>query len=139
MKIYRMNTRQAPNSGIALLTPRLRREFRTMECMVDIYCADHHDAAGGPAGPCDECMAFLDYAARRLEKCPYGEAKPTCAKCPIHCYKRAQREQAREIMRYAGPRMTVRHPWLALMHIVDKLRKAEHPMDIRRRNARQDP
>ena len=127
-----MNTVATPDAAAALVTPRLRREYRTMACMVRIWCRDHHHAAGGGA-PCGECREFLDYAARRLEKCPYGEAKPTCAKCPIHCYKRAQREHAREIMRYAGPRMTWRHPWLALMHLADKLRKVEHPMAIRRR------
>lgn len=36
-------------------------------------------------------------------------------------------------MRYAGPRMTYRHPWLSLMHLVDKLRNVEHPMAARRR------
>ena len=135
MNILGMNACSAENPAAALVTPRLRREYRTMECMVEIWCADHHGSATAGAGVCVECRAFLDYAARRLEKCPYGEAKPTCAKCPIHCYKRAQREQAREIMRYAGPRMTLRHPWLALMHLVDKLRKVDHPMEARRRKA----
>jgi len=116
---------------MTLETPRLRREYRTMHCMVEIYCADHH--ATSDAGPCAECREFLDYAGRRLEKCPYGERKPTCARCPIHCYKRAQREQAKAIMRYAGPRMVRRHPWLALMHMLDKLRRVEHPMEMRRR------
>jgi len=116
---------------MALATPRLQREHRTMQCMVAIYCRDHHSHGAG--GTCDECREFLDYAERRLEKCPYGETKPTCAKCPIHCYKPAQREQARVIMRYAGPRMTVRHPWLAVMHLLDKLRRVEHPMETRRR------
>jgi hypothetical protein len=32
------------------------------------------------------------------------------------------RERAREVMRYAGPRMLRRHPWLALMHLFDTLR-----------------
>ncbi|MDQ1308957.1 MAG: hypothetical protein QG601_225 [Pseudomonadota bacterium] len=116
---------------MTLETPRLKREYRTMQCMVEIYCRDHH--AAGADGPCEECRKFLDYAEQRLEKCPYGEGKPTCAKCPIHCYKRAQREQAREIMRYAGPRMTLRHPWLSLTHLTDKLRRVEHPMEARRR------
>ena len=138
MNIYSMNVQPSENPAAALVTPRLRREYRTMECMVEIWCADHHGAAAKQSGTCQECRDFLDYAARRLEKCPYGEAKPTCAKCPIHCYKRAQREHAREIMRYAGPRMTLRHPWLSLMHLVDKVRKVEHPMGIRRRNAGQD-
>jgi hypothetical protein len=121
--------------GARLVTPRLKREYRTMQCMVEIWCADHHGTRPRGDGPCAECRDFLDYAARRLEKCPYGEAKPTCAKCPIHCYKRAQREHARQVMRYAGPRMTFRHPWLSLMHLLDKLRKVEHPMDIRRRRS----
>jgi hypothetical protein len=114
-----------------LTTPRLKREHLTMQRMVEIYCRDHHGT--GAAGPCGDCSQFLDYAERRLEKCPYGEGKPTCAKCPIHCYKQAQRDQAREIMRYAGPRMTYRHPWLALTHLLDKLRKVEHPMETRRK------
>ena len=42
-----------------------------------------------------ECEQFLAYVHRRLEKCPYGEAKPTCARCPIHCYKARERETAR--------------------------------------------
>lgn len=110
---------------------RLRREFRTMQCMVEIYCADHHPGAGSV--PCEQCTDFLGYAQARLEKCPYGEDKPTCARCPIHCYKRVQREQARTIMRYSGPRMVRRHPWLALLHALDKLRRVEHPMEARRR------
>ena len=112
-------------------TPRLQREYRTMQCMVEIYCRDHH----GPRkdGPCEDCLRFLGYAGQRLTKCPYGEGKPTCARCPIHCYKPAQREQARVIMRYAGPRMALRHPWLSLTHFTDKLRRVEHPMVTRRR------
>lgn len=116
---------------VTLDSGRLGREFRTMQRMVGIYCADHH-VAGGHA-LCPDCEQFLDYAGRRLEKCPYGEGKPVCARCPIHCYKRAQRELARSIMRYAGPRMVLRHPWLSLMHVLDKLRRVGHPMDARRR------
>ena len=113
------------------LEGRLWREFRTMEHMVTIYCADHHSHS--ITCPCKQCQAFLDYAERRLQKCPYAQAKPTCAKCPIHCYKAAQREQARVIMRYSGPRMLRRHPWYALLHILDKLRRVEHPLEVRAR------
>jgi predicted amidophosphoribosyltransferase len=102
-----------------------------MQRMVEIYCAGHHVAGGGAL--CPECLGFLDYVDRRLEKCPYGPEKPTCARCPIHCYKPEPREHARAIMRYSGPRMAWRHPWLSLMHLADKLRRVEHPMDARRR------
>ncbi|HNR32353.1 MAG TPA: nitrous oxide-stimulated promoter family protein, partial [Candidatus Hydrogenedentes bacterium] len=43
---------------------------------------------------------------------------------PIHCYKPVMREQTRAVMRYAGPRMLFRHPWLTVMHYVDGLRRA---------------
>lgn len=75
----------------------------------------------------------MRYAARRLQKCPYGEEKPTCAKCPVHCYKTEQRQKVRDIMCFAGPRMAWRHPLKSLIHLFDKARQAEHPLQRRRR------
>lgn len=112
------------------LTGRLKREHDTLVCMTRIYCSDHHDDHAG-AKLCLDCAKLMQYAQRRLEKCPYGSDKPTCANCPIHCYKPEQREKARVVMRYAGPRMTWRHPIKALNHIRDKFRRVEHPMKIR--------
>jgi hypothetical protein len=112
------------------LSGRLKREHDTLRCMTGIYCAHHH--AQGKTGSCPECAELLAYAEKRLEKCPYGPQKPTCARCPVHCYKKLQREQVREIMRFAGPRMTLRHPWRALQHVFDKFRPAPHPLELRR-------
>jgi hypothetical protein len=97
-------------------TPRLLRELETIEAMTRIYCADLH----GGAVPCDDCQALMTYASKRLAVCTFGEEKPVCAKCQVHCYGKAMREKVKEVMRYAGPRMIWRHPWLALMHVVDK-------------------
>ena len=114
------------------LEGRLKREHETLVCMTRIYCSQHHP--GHPdAGMCPDCSALMAYAEKRLAKCPYGTDKPTCAKCPIHCYKPAQREETRRIMRFAGPRMTWRHPVLSFFHLLDKFRKVEHPMEKRRR------
>jgi hypothetical protein len=95
---------------------RLAREFKIMGAMVRIFCRDHHRPADGL---CGECRQFLDYAAVRLERCRFGEEKPTCAKCPVHCYQRDRREQARVVMRYAGPRMLWEHPLMSLRHWLD--------------------
>ena len=108
----------------------LVREFRTISKMVGIYCRDHHDRSARSL--CSECGDFLAYAERRLDKCPYGDDKPTCSNCPIHCYKPVQRELAREIMRYAGPKMMLRHPLLAISHLIDGRRKARHPRELTR-------
>lgn len=119
---------------MSTLSGRLRREHETFVCMARIYCGHHHVPAAN--GLCADCEALMQYAERRLEKCPYGADKPTCANCPVHCYKPAPREQAREIMRFAGPRMPLRHPLRALTHVFDKLRHAEHPMKLRRDRGR---
>jgi len=113
------------------LTGRLKREHATLVCMARIYCADHHEP--GETGLCEQCAKLMRYSARRLAKCPYGQAKPTCANCPIHCYKKKQRAEVRAIMRYAGPRMPLRHPLRALRHSLDKLRRVLHPMELRRK------
>jgi len=107
--------------GRSLPGKRLEREWRTIVAMVDIYCRGHH-AAG--MGRCAECQGLLDYAETRLERCRFGAEKPVCAKCPVHCYQPARREQVRAVMRYAGPRMAWQHPVLSLRHWVDGWRKA---------------
>jgi hypothetical protein len=116
-----MSTETRPRPGRDRPTaPRLLRELRTIEAMTAIYCRDHHASAT----PCAECRELIDYAAKRLAVCTYGEEKPVCAKCQIHCYGRVMRERVRVVMRYAGPRMVWSHPWLALLHLVDKRRVA---------------
>ncbi len=69
---------------------RLIREWETLEAMIRIHCRDHH---GAKAALCEECQELLDYAGVRLERCRFGAEKPTCAKCPVHCYQPARREQ----------------------------------------------
>jgi hypothetical protein len=120
---------------------RLAREWQTMSAMVRIYCRDHHQGHGRPAREflanpathrrdacattlCGECRQFLDYAGLRLERCRFGDEKPTCAKCPVHCYQRDRREQARVVMRYAGQRTIWEHPIMSLRHWLDGYRQA---------------
>jgi hypothetical protein len=113
--------RVAVKSKNDLAGGRLAREWKTMSAMVQIYCRDHHHPADGL---CAECRQFLDYAGVRLERCRFGQEKPTCANCPVHCYQRDRREQARVVMRYAGPRMVWKHPVMSLRHWLDGCRKA---------------
>jgi len=100
---------------------RTAREWKTIQAMIAIHCADRH---GSAAALCGECRELRDYAEQRLGRCPYGETKPTCVNCPIHCYQQTMRERIRVVMIYAGPRMIRRHPVLALMHVIDGRRKA---------------
>jgi len=125
-----MNRKYRYSELMGSLSGRLKREHGTLVCMTEIYCNHHHGLQDD--GLCDDCAKLMTYAERRLEKCPYGEKKPTCANCPVHCYKPARRKQAREIMRYAGPRMLLRHPLLAIAHQIDGFRRAMHPGHLTR-------
>jgi len=108
----------------------LARELLTITRMIGIYCSAHHDSSGDVL--CALCQEFSGYVEVRLEKCPYGDDKPTCANCPVHCYKPDRRVQAKKIMRYAGPRMLLRHPLLTITHKLDGFRKALHPRTFTR-------
>ena len=102
----------------------MKRDQKTLEAMIRMYCSHRHR---GKDKLCGECTELMEYARVRLAKCPYQEGKTTCAKCPTHCYTPAMRERVRAVMRYAGPRMLYRHPLLAAHHYLDGLRK--EPLD----------
>lgn len=98
----------------------MKRESKTVAAMIALYCHDNH----GPGGLCPECVMLREYALERLDKCPFQENKTVCSRCPVHCYRPDMREKIRVVMRYAGPRMTWRHPVMAMFHLIDK-RRAE--------------
>lgn len=89
-------------------------EKKVVHKMIAIYCRSHHHPA---SGLCEECSELNDYAIKRLENCPFGENKPTCESCTIHCYKSDMRERIRVVMRFAGPRMIFIHPLDAVRHL----------------------
>jgi hypothetical protein len=109
---------------VSLTNRRLERERKTMEVMLVCYCRGFH---GSIRGLCSSCAELLDYATGRLDRCPFQEEKPTCVKCPIHCYQAQRREQVRVVMRYSGPRIFWRHPVLSILHFLDARREAPVP------------
>ncbi|MGD8172800.1 nitrous oxide-stimulated promoter family protein [Vibrio sp. TRT 21S02] len=106
-----------------ILQGALLTEFKTVTAMVKIYCHAHHTEHEGRDELCETCESLLDYAEMRLDRCPYGQNKPTCNQCPIHCYKPEPKEQMRLVMRYSGPRMLLPHPILAIRHLIHEKRK----------------
>ncbi len=109
-------------SGVTLTVTdaRRRREWRTVRAMVRLFCAHRHGSGAGPL--CADCAGLLAYAQMRLARCPFGRHKPTCARCPIHCYRPTERATMREVMRWAGPRLLGVRTVLALLHGFDALR-----------------
>jgi len=93
------------------------RQDKTIFLMIRIYCNHHHKTK---QSLCLACGDLFTYAQQRLRKCPFGEHKPICAQCTIHCYKHEKREEMKKVMRFAGPRISFLHPYYAIMHVWDK-------------------
>ncbi|NLV71572.1 MAG: nitrous oxide-stimulated promoter family protein [Actinobacteria bacterium] len=112
------------------MSSRIRRERHTVEVMIGMYCRGHHQpptsvAQGETVGRpgvtlCGECSLLLAYTLHKIDACRFGERKPACVRCTVHCFRPDMREQIRVVMRYSGPRMTYRHPYLALRHVFDR-------------------
>ena len=89
--------------------------------MITLYC--HGQQHGDNGQLCADCQSLSEYVSLKLQRCPFGEDKPTCLDCTVHCYQPDRREHIRQVMRYAGPRMLLHHPYLAVMHLIDGLQK----------------
>ena len=93
---------------------RIEEEKAVVEQMIRLYCRKYegHDEL------CPSCKELLDYAHCRLDRCRFGEQKPTCKKCPVHCYRTQMKERIRMVMRWSGPRMIIYHPIAAFKHLM---------------------
>lgn len=86
--------------------------------MLLVFCNKHHGTSKNQL--CISCSNLNDYAQIRLEKCRFGDDKPACKACPVHCYKPDMRAQIREVMRYSGPRMAWYYPIDSIKHLFRK-------------------
>ena len=107
---------------------RIEREKQTARKMIAIYCRHHlkldmtTEAASHEAAVAEEYRHLADYACQHLEHCRFGEQKPVCEKCSVHCYAPKEREQIKEVMRWVGPRMMLHAPKDALFHVFNKVK-----------------
>ena len=117
----RRHCRQQGHNGKNSQTSQTSQTSRT----TDTDQTARTDARHTTHGLCPECAALLDYALRRLDSCRFGNGKPSCRKCPVHCYRADMRERIRTVMRWAGPRMIFHHPLAATKHLLRELRSPE--------------
>lgn len=116
----------------------LRREARMIVSMIGLYCQHEHGSAQNHL--CEGCLELAKYAVKRLSCCPFGEEKPVCAKCKVHCYKPQFRQEIAKVMRFSGPRIITKHPILSLEHLWKSLtvtppekpraKKCSKPIDV---------
>jgi hypothetical protein len=101
------------------LREKIARDKRTVKVMIGIFCRQKHLSKDAL---CLSCRDLLDYAHWRLERCPFGKNKRACADCAVHCYEPKRRQEIIDVMHFSGPRMTLRHPMLAVFHMMEKIK-----------------
>ena len=106
---------------ITMASRRIEEEKRVAEQMIRLYCQKNE----GHKELCPRCKELLDYAHSRLDRCRYGEDKPTCKKCPTHCYRPEMREKIKMVMRWSGPRMVFYHPLAAIRHLLREIKSLQ--------------
>ena len=95
---------------------KIEREKSTVKIMIALYCKKKE----GNKTLCHECKSLTYYALARLDNCKFGNSKPTCKKCPIHCYKPEMRAKIKQVMSFSGPLMIFFHPIMALRHLLGR-------------------
>jgi hypothetical protein len=96
---------------------RLEREKKTVEALIKLYCYKDN------AYLCKTCKKLLEYAKERIDHCPYGVNKPTCADCSIHCYSHDMKHEMLIRMRETRYKMLFKHPVLTLLHVIDHFKR----------------
>jgi hypothetical protein len=94
----------------------IANEKKVIAIMIKMYCRKNH-ASKELCGTCDKLITFAFY---KIDNCKFGLEKPKCNNCKVHCFGTTKRESIRKVMRYAGPRMTYKHPLLAIKHFIRK-------------------
>ncbi|MGY5855252.1 MAG: nitrous oxide-stimulated promoter family protein [Candidatus Thorarchaeota archaeon] len=121
-------------SNSSNIGPKIRKEKDTVEKMIRLYCEKKHSTSSTIL--CSECRNLLEYSYQRLEQCQYQEDKPTCRKCPVHCYRPAMRKEIRRVMRFSGPRLVLRAPLDWIRHQINDREDGE-PKKVDERSQQQ--
>ncbi len=94
------------------MIPKIEKDKKVVAFMISFYCKKKEKNKE----LCPSCRELLQYSIVRLEYCRFGDKKPSCKTCKVHCYRPEMRERMRKVMRYVGPRMFLYSPILAFKH-----------------------
>ncbi len=98
---------------------RTVKDRKVLEAMGCVFCKAHHSGEKDACGLCPSCRATVEATLARTAVCPFDH-EGNCQDCAIHCQRGEAQERIREIMRYAAPRMALRHPLMAAEYLRKK-------------------
>lgn len=105
-------------------TDKQKKDLKVLITFVSFYCKARHGIKRAEQNPpalpaelhtvlkrnihlCGECADLVAYAVEKRRRCPL-DPKPSCKKCPVHCYSKEYRARIREVMAFSGRRLIMR-------------------------------
>ena len=101
---------------------KLRRDLKVLARFIEVHCRHRHRVeakaptrlrnvdvraiCGRPLCLCADCRKLLAHGFVKRMRCPL-DPKPSCRKCPTHCYAPAYRARIRQVMKYSGRRLVL--------------------------------
>ena len=79
-----------------------------------LYCNSNHGTTDNKL--CPKCTALLTTAMLKIQRCPYGIAKPICDACETPCFGEVPTKEFRNIMKSSQKKMLLSHPLMAVRH-----------------------
>ncbi len=105
-----------------LINPNL--DEKTLSRMHRLYCRKFHGEERTKSHLCKSCQALLEYSLERTGHCGRKKQGRLCSYCKVHCFEDTRRVEIKTIMRYAGKRLILTNPVLAMRYLL--LKKLQH-------------
>ena len=79
-----------------------------------VYCNANHGTTDNKL--CPKCTALLTTVMLKIQRCPYGIAKPICDACETPCFGEVPTNEFRNIMKAGQKKMLLSHPLMTVKH-----------------------
>ena len=79
-----------------------------------VYCNANHGTTDNKL--CPKCTALLTTVMLKIQRCPYGIAKPICDACETSCFGEVPTNEFRAVMKAGQKKMLLSHPLMAVKH-----------------------
>lgn len=74
---------------------------------------------------CPDCYSLCKEVTAHTSRCPHMAYKSFCHYCPRPCYRKERLEAVKPVMKYSGPRLILRHPILAIRHLITTIKSLQ--------------
>ena len=90
------------------------KEKENISTTFGVYCNANHGTTDKKL--CPKCTALLTTVMLKMQRCPYGIAKPICDACETPCFGENPTKEFRAIMKSGQKKMLLSHPLMAVKH-----------------------